>query len=243
VSSVAEEDQGMAASGLVVVIGGTSGLGKEIARHYVQAGRSVVVTGRNAGGAQAVASELGGGAQGIGFDLADPDSIGSALAGLGKVQYLVLTAIDRDNNTVADYDIAGAIRLATIKLVGYTEVVHTLRERLLPDASIVVFGGLAKDRPYPGSTTVSTVNGGVLGLVRTLAHELAPVRVNSIHPGIVSDSPFWAGKQEALDRVKARTLTGRMVAMSDIVHAVTFLLENPSVDGVDLWVDGGWIIN
>jgi NAD(P)-dependent dehydrogenase (short-subunit alcohol dehydrogenase family) len=237
------KEAGMATSGLVVVIGGTSGLGKEICRHYVGQGRSVVLTGRDPAGAQGVAAELGGGALGIGFDLAQPESIGPALAGLGAVQYLVLAAIDRDHNSVADYDIGRAIRLATIKLVGYTEVVHALRQRLQPDASVVVFGGLAKDRPYPGSTTVSTVNGGVLGLVRTLAYELAPIRVNSLHPGIVSDSPYWVDKTEALERTRARTLTGRNVRMADIVDAARFLLENPSVDGVDLWVDGGWIIN
>ena len=62
----------------------------------------------------------------------------------------------------------------TLKLVGYPEVVHQLVPRFVPGASIVLFGGLAKERPYPGSTTVSTVNGGVSGLVRTLACELRP---------------------------------------------------------------------
>ena len=85
---------------------------------------------------------------------------------------LVLAAIDRDQNTVADYDLVRAIRLVTLKLVGYTEVVHSLRDRLTDDASLVLFGGMAKERPYPGSTTVTTVNGGVVGLTRTLVEEL-----------------------------------------------------------------------
>ena len=62
------------------------------------------------------------------------------------------------------------------------------------DGSVVLFGGRAKDRPYPGSTTVSTVNGGVSGMVRSLTVQLAPRRVNAIHPGIVGDSPYWSGK-------------------------------------------------
>jgi NAD(P)-dependent dehydrogenase (short-subunit alcohol dehydrogenase family) len=106
----------------------------------------------------------------------------------------------------------------------------------------VIFGGLAKERPYPGSTTVSTVNGGVSGMVNALATELAPIRVNAIHPGIVGDSPFWTEKTQAVDAVKARTPTGRNVAMTDIVDAVDFLLRNRSVNGVDLYVDGGWLL-
>ena len=96
----------------------------------------------------------------------------------------------------------------------------------------MLFGGLAKDRPYPGSTTVSTVNGGVIGLVHTLAVELAPIRVNAMHPGIVGDSPFWSGKPaEVLDGYRARTPTGRLATMADIVDAVDFLLSNRSVNG------------
>ena len=113
----------------------------------------------------------------------------------------MLAAIDRDQNTSRDYDIDKAIRLVTLKLVGYTEVVHALRTACTGDASIVLFGGMAKERPYPGSTTVTTVNGGVVGLTRTLVEELAPLRVNSIHPGVVGDSPYWSGKPAAIDEV------------------------------------------
>ena len=51
------------------------------------------------------------------------------------------------------------------------------------ESAIVIFGGRAKDRPYPGSTTISTVNGGVVGMVNAMAVELAPIRVNGLHPG------------------------------------------------------------
>jgi NAD(P)-dependent dehydrogenase (short-subunit alcohol dehydrogenase family) len=231
------------ADGAVVVVGGNDGLGKEVARHYASSGVPVVITGRNIEKTDAAAAELGGATTGLTFDLAQPHGIASALAPVGPVRALVLAAIERDENSVREYSIDRAIRLATSKLVGYTEVVHALVERMSPETSIVVFGGLAKERPYPGSTTVSTVNGGVVGLVRSLCHELAPIRINSIHPGIVEDSPYWAGKTAALDRTRARTLTGRMVRMADIVDATRFLIENPSVNGIELFVDGGWIIN
>jgi NAD(P)-dependent dehydrogenase (short-subunit alcohol dehydrogenase family) len=159
---------------------------------------------------------------------------------VGQVGYLVIAAISRDDNKVRDYSFERALELVTMKLVGYTEVVHALADRLSDDSAIVLFGGLAKDRPYPGSTTVSTVNGGVVALTRTLATELAPIRVNAIHPGIVGNSPFW--KDKSLDHVIARTPTGRLTTMEDVTDAVRFLLENRSVNGVDLRVDGGWMI-
>jgi NAD(P)-dependent dehydrogenase (short-subunit alcohol dehydrogenase family) len=163
------------------------------------------------------------------------------VADLGPVDHLVLAAIDRDSNTAVDYDVAAAVKLVTLKLVGYTEVVHALAGRLTGDGSILLFGGMARTRPYPGSTTVSAINAGVLGMVRTLSVELAPIRVNTIHPGIVGDSPFWSDKPAAtLEAVRAGTLTGRLVSMAEIVDAPVFLLENRAVNGVDLTVDGGW---
>jgi NAD(P)-dependent dehydrogenase (short-subunit alcohol dehydrogenase family) len=226
----------------VVIVGGTHGLGNDLGRHYVEAGRRVVVTGRDAERAEKAAAELGGEASGLAFDLSEPASIAPALAGVGSVDRLVLAALQRDLNTVKDYDVEAAIKLVTLKLVGYTEVVHQLAGRFGADASILLFGGLAKDRPYPGSTTVTTVNGAVATLIRTLAIELAPIRVNAIHPGIVADTPFWSRKEEALANVRARTPTGRNVQTSDIVDASLFLLENPSANGVNLEIDGGWMM-
>ncbi len=231
----------MTESSSVLVIGGTSGLGRAIAQLYADGGRRVWITGRDTQRCESVAKEIGGDTRTIALELAEPESIAPALAEIDRVDHLVLSAIHRDANTVKDYDVAAAIRLVTLKLVGYTEVIHALLPRLPEEAAIVMFGGLAKDRPYPGSTTVSTINGGITGLLHTLVVELAPRRVNVIHPGIVADSPFWSGKTEATERVRERTPTGRNVAMADVVDAVDFLLSNRSVNGVELLVDGGWM--
>ena len=85
-----------------------------------------------------------------------------------------------------------------------------------------------------------TVNGGISSLIRTLAIELAPIRFNAIHPGIVGDSPFWEGK--ALDAVIERTPTKRLATMAEIVDATVFLLENRAINGINLYVDGGWML-
>ena len=85
---------------------------------------------------------------------------------------------------------------------------------------------MAKERPYPGSTTVTTVNGGVVGLTRTLVEELRPLRVNSIHPGVVGDSPYWSEKPAAIARYTSETPIGRLATMAEIVEATVFLLEN-----------------
>ena len=225
-----------------LIIGGTAGIGAEIGRRLSLRGGDVVITGRDRERARSAAAKLGDGVQGIAVDIAKPGEIASALADVRNVRNLVISAIERDVNSVKDYSIERAINLVTLKLVGYTEVIHTLLGRFAPDASIVLFGGLAKERPYPGSTTVTSVNGAVTSMVRTLAVELAPMRVNAIHPGIIGDSPYWEGKSEALARTVARTPIGRLATMQEVVDATLFLLDNQAVNGVNLNVDGGWLL-
>jgi len=228
------------ADGAVLIVGGTGGLGRELAAHYVDKGREVIITGSDQGRAEAIASELGGDTRGIGFDLGRPETIAAALEAIGDVDKLVLSAIARDNNPVREYDIASAVTLATMKVVGYTETIHTLLSRLSDQSAVVLFGGRAKDRPYPGSTTVTAVNGAVATMITAFAVELAPIRFNAIHPGIVGDSPYWEDKP--LDAVLARTPTKRLATMEDVVDATVFLLENRSVNGINLYVDSGWLL-
>jgi NAD(P)-dependent dehydrogenase (short-subunit alcohol dehydrogenase family) len=225
----------------LLVVSGTAGIGLDIARRYAGEGWSVIVAGRDGAHAKSVAGEVGGDTRGIALDLSEPELVTDAVADIEAVDHIVLSAISRDRNNIADYDIAAARYLAIMKLVGYTAVVSALRDRQAQDGSVVLFGGRAKDRPYPGSTTVSTVNGGISGLMRTLTMQLAPRRVNAIHPGIVGDSPYWSERPEAVAKTREATPTGHNVAVADIVDAVDFLMRNRSVNGIDLYVDGGWI--
>jgi NAD(P)-dependent dehydrogenase (short-subunit alcohol dehydrogenase family) len=226
----------------LLIVSGTHGIGKELARHYAGQGWSVVLAGRDGSHAKSVAEEIGGDTRGISLDLSEPEQIADALTDVGQVDHIVLSAIARDLNYVTEYDIAKARYLATMKLVGYTAVVSALTDRLTDNASIVLFGGRAKDRPYPGSLTVSTVNGGISGLVRAMAVQLAPRRVNAIHPGVVGNSPYWTENREFIDKVREATPTGRNVTMDDVVDSVDFLIRNESVNGIDLYVDGGWLL-
>jgi NAD(P)-dependent dehydrogenase (short-subunit alcohol dehydrogenase family) len=226
----------------LLIVSGTHGIGKELARHYAGQGWSVVLAGRDGSHAKSAADEIGGDTRGISLDLSEPEQIADALTDVGQVDHIVLSAIARDLNYVTEYDIAKARYLATMKLVGYTAVVSALTDRLADNASIVLFGGRAKDRPYPGSLTVSTVNGGISGLVRAMAVQLAPRRVNAIHPGVVGNSPYWTENREFIDKVREATPTGRNVTMEDVVDGVDFLIRNESVNGIDLYVDGGWLL-
>jgi NAD(P)-dependent dehydrogenase (short-subunit alcohol dehydrogenase family) len=223
-----------------VIVGGTGGLGRLLAQRFADRGDEVVITSRTRATADAAAQEIGGHTRGLALDLVRPETIAEALAEVTEVDNLVITAIEQTPNSIRELDIAAALRVVTIKLVGYAETVRVLHARFRPGASVVLFGGIAKERPYPGGTMVTVINGGVSGLLKTLAVEIAPHRVNAIHPGIVGDSPKWRGVPSHPH--VPRTPIGRLVTMAEVADAVDFLLTNTGINAQDLHVDGGVLV-
>src|SRR5918995_4462130 len=111
------------ADGSVLIVGGTSGLGREIANHYQNVGESVIITGRDQERSDKIASELGEGVSGIGVDLAAPETIGEAFSDVGPISRLVISAVVRDHNPIREYNISTANDLITMKMIGYTETI------------------------------------------------------------------------------------------------------------------------
>lgn len=222
------------------MVGGSNGLGRVIAQRLFERGDTVIITSRSQERADAVAAEMGGAARGLAADLSKPASIADSFASVTSVDNLVITAIDQGVNSLKAFNVEHAITAITTKLVGYAETVRVLRPHFTPDASVVLFGGLAKERPYPGSTMVTTFNAGVSGLVKTLALELAPHRVNAVHPGVVGDSPKWRAMPN--HPAIARTPIGRLVTMNEVADATEFLLRNGGINAHDLYVDGGLLV-
>ncbi len=228
----------------VFVIGGTSGIGLALARAVHALGCKLTVAGRGKERVAEIAKSIGSGVMGCHLDLEDAPSIRAALADGLAIDHLVLVPIYSLATNVKDFNLAEANRAVHIKLTSYIEVVHVALPRLKPTSSIVLFGGLAKARPYPNSTMITVVNAGIVGVMRTLAVELAPIRVNSVSPGLVGDSPKWAsavttGTHPVVSAWAARTPSKHITTMNDVFNAVFFLLDNPAMNGHDLEIDGG----
>ena len=226
-----------------IVVGGSKGIGFAIAKDLAARGETVLVTSRDPERAQSAAREIGEAASGLALDLAAPEGIAAALADVGPVDHLVIGAFEAIvyGNPVKRFSVDAARRLPTIKLVGYIETVHALLPRFAPGGSVVLIGGQARDYPSVGSVMVTALNSGVTALVRSLAMELAPLRVNAIHPGLVVDSPRWAAAPELTERVRERTWSGHPATMADCCGVVRFLLDSPAINGVNLPIDGGFV--
>lgn len=226
----------------VVIIGGTRGLGLEIARAAVARGDRVTVTGRDPDNARQRSAELGENAVHGVCDLTDWNSLETFFAAIDEpIDHLVLVALDRDNNDIRDFRPDDSAHTSLMKNVGYATSVHYALPKLSPEGSVLMFSGLSMWRPFPGSTTISMANAGVVGLATSLAVQIAPVRVNVITPGVVAGTDAVANaapvRADAYEAARQRTPGKRLPTPDNIVDASFALMDNRGINAANLVVD------
>jgi NAD(P)-dependent dehydrogenase (short-subunit alcohol dehydrogenase family) len=140
-----------------------------------------------------------------------------------------------------------AVRLAfDTKVIGPIMLAKHLVPRMPQDGSLVLFSGSTAVKPAIGSLAVAGTNGAVESVVRSLALELAPIRVNAVSPGVV-DSGAWdalgaQGKAEFFRETSAQNPAGRIGTVEDVAEAVLFALTSTFLTGATLGVDGGQLL-
>lgn len=227
----------------VVIIGGTSGIGRAAAERAASRDAEVIVCGRSRERAEAVATEIGSGTRGTEANLADAESLRTLFDGLDRVDHLVITAADLEYEPFETMDPAIAERVMSTKLLGSFRAVQMALPKMPADGSVVLVSGLAVDRPGPGTSAVSATNGAIDALSRSLALEAAPIRVNAVSPG-VTDTPGWdfmpeAERREFFASVGQSLPVGRVGRPEDSGDAIVFLMTAGFVTGEVLHVDGG----
>lgn len=225
----------------IVIMGGTKGLGLEIARAAVARGDQVTVAGRTPEVAQAEVEALGqDAAYGI-CDLTDWTSLEAFFDQVDRIDHLVLVALLRDNNDIKDFRPDDSATTSLMKNVGYAASVHYALPKLSPTGSVLMFSGLSMWLPFPGSTTISMANAGVVGLANSLAVQIAPTRVNVITPGVVdgTDAVAHADPERAVayEAARERTPGKRLPTPDNIVDASFALMDNPGINAANLVVD------
>ncbi|WP_180357886.1 SDR family oxidoreductase [Streptomyces sp. NP160] len=226
-----------------VVIGGTSGMGRAVVDALLAAGSTVVTTSRDPEGSSAAADLKAAGVRLVRADVTTPDGLDELVEAVPTVDHLVLSAAGLTYRPFRDFPASDAAGTVDGKLLGYWNAVHRLAPALSEHASVVLFSGVASVRPGPGTAAVTAANAGVEGLGRSLAVELAPVRVNVLNPGVFETASWAHMEEKEREEFYAETASslpvGRIGQPEDAADAVLFLLTNPQVTGTVLDLDGG----
>ncbi|MBP1845485.1 NAD(P)-dependent dehydrogenase (short-subunit alcohol dehydrogenase family) [Rhizobium petrolearium] len=231
----------------ILVVGGSSGMGLALARRLLAEGADVTIAGRNIAKLDAARRSLGNHAnlKTAALDLTQEEDIARFFRDQGSLDHIVSTAADIEGayQFLPDLKISAAQRMVESKFYGPLLLAKYGAPHLPPLGSIVYTSGVAAYRPAARGSVVAAINAALEGLVRALAVELAPLRINAVSPGWV-DTPIWnfvAGdaKQATLDAMAKRLPAGRVGRPEDIADAICFLIGNGFTTGTVLHVEGG----
>ena len=174
----------------VLVVGRGSGLARAITEAARAAGATVTAAGRHAEElAEAYEHDPGVSAESV--DLTDDDSIAGLARRVGAVDHVVSTASARARGMIGELDRDDVRRSFDTKVIGPLMLARAFRGQINHGGSIVIFSGVAAFDIEPGTLAVAITNGAADTLARSLAVELAPIRVNAISPGVI-DTGAWA---------------------------------------------------
>jgi NAD(P)-dependent dehydrogenase (short-subunit alcohol dehydrogenase family) len=225
----------------IVVVGRGSGIARAVALRARSEGARVVVAGRdraklaNSFDDPAISAET--------IDITDDDSIVALADRVGRVDHVVSTASARARGKLADLQRQNLLQSFDTKVIGPTMLAKHFASQINPGGSFVVFSGVHAFKHNVGYLGVGITNGAVDFLTRWLAVELAPIRVNSISPGVIDTGAWDAmggdGKRDYFEHIAEHNPAGRIGTPDDIASAVLFAMSNTFMTGVTLKIDGG----
>ncbi|MHC2455047.1 NAD(P)-dependent dehydrogenase (short-subunit alcohol dehydrogenase family) [Rhizobium leguminosarum] len=231
----------------IIIVGGSSGMGLALARRLLGEGAAVTIAGRSEDRLAAARRALGDhpGVATIAVDISREEEVAALFRNGGPVDHIVSTAADIGGayQLLPSIELAAAQRVVESKFYGPLMLAKYGAAHLPPSGSITYTSGVAAYRPAARGSVVAAVNAALEGLVRALAVELAPIRINAVSPGWV-DTPIWSfvagdAKQATLDAMAQRLPAGRVGQPDDIADAIRFLIGNGFTTGTILHVEGG----
>ena len=228
---------------IVVVIGGSAGIGLETARRAQAEGAEVILTGRDPGRLRQAALELGA-HRTAAFDATDPAALDRFFADLPEaINHVMVTGPGPYYAPLADLDRERAHRDFDAHLWLAIAVAQHAVGRVRPGGSLLFMGGTGGRHPGIGQSLIAAATAALPALISNLAVEVAPVRVNLIAAGFV-DTPLSAsllGDQLEARRNELRTTLpiGRVVGPADVAALAVHIMINTALTGATYDIDGG----
>jgi NAD(P)-dependent dehydrogenase (short-subunit alcohol dehydrogenase family) len=222
----------------ILIIGGGTGIGLEVAKLASRSGASVILASRSIGKQEDAAHNLQGAATEP-VDLTDEASISQLFERVGAIDHVAITARQPQKPELfLTADIATIRAAFDVKFWGQYLVAKFAASRIKTGGSITFTSGTASFCAYEGYASVAAMNAATEALARNLAVELAPIRVNTVCPGFADTLPSTPGRYEFSERLALRIPARRLATPTEIAQAYLFLMTNAYSSGTVLVVDG-----
>ena len=231
------------ASPTALIVGGTSGVGLATARLLADRGADVHIAGRSQDRLDAIAASYPT-LTGHQADGTDPAAIAVVLKQIRTIDWLIVTLSGSEGpGPLADLDLTMLRRAFDAKFWGHITSVQAALPHLAADGSITLLGAVTARAGMPATAGIAAINGAVEALIKPLAVELAPIRVNAVSPGFI-DTPWWNGlpdaDRDAYFQAAAQALPARHIATAEeIAEVVALAATNTTTTGTIIEADGG----
>ena len=227
----------------VLVVGGSSGIGEAAAQALAALGAEVTIASRDPARLQAAAQRLGGAVRTAVLDTANDAGVEAFFAAQEAYDHIVISAAQTASGPVRQLPLGDAYAAMNSKFWGAYRVARAAR--IAAGGSLTLVSGFLSARPSKTSVLQGAINAALESLARGLALELAPVRVNTVSPGMIA-TPMWSGSDEAraarFEAVAARLPVQRIGQAEDVANAIVYLVTTPYATGSTVLVDGGGTI-
>lgn len=226
-----------------LIIGGSSGIGLATARLLASNGAAVHIASRS----QARLDQLTSSDPDLishTLDANDAAAVRAAAETIGVIDHLILTLSGSDGpGPIADLDLSVLRAAFDAKFWGHITSIQAALPSIAPDGSITLLSAVTARAGMPGTAGIAAINGAVEALVKPLATELAPIRVNAVSPGLV-DTPWWDGlptdaRTAYFTQAASSLPTGRIATADDIAQVVVLAATNRNTTGTVIETDGG----
>jgi NAD(P)-dependent dehydrogenase (short-subunit alcohol dehydrogenase family) len=229
----------------VVILGGSSGIGYAVAECAQAEGAQVVIGSSTAAKVDAALARLGQGASGGVVDVQDEASLAAFFQAQGAFDHLVFTAGDWTGFApapLAEMDIDAASEGLKVRFWGALRAIKQALGHISPEGSITLTDGVLAHRPMKGLPLATAFGGATEHLVRALAVDLAPIRVNTVCPGLVLTERLAQWPPEMIRQMTARQPVPRAADPAEAAQAYLYLMRGGYTTGQVIVVDGGGML-
>lgn len=227
----------------VVIIGGSSGIGLESAKMALNDGAEVVIAGRSEKKLQQAKNDIGSDVATYSLDFTIEKDVKAFFDEIGNIDALVVSAGIATYGNFLQTETEQARDLFDGKFWGQYHVAKYGAPKLPENGSLILFSGVIAFKPMEGASALGAVNAAISSLGRSLALELAPLRVNVVSPGVV-DTPSRYDmsedeRKEFYNSIADMLPVNRAGQPVDVAEGVMYLLRNNFSTGEILHDEGG----
>jgi NAD(P)-dependent dehydrogenase (short-subunit alcohol dehydrogenase family) len=219
----------------ILIVGGSSGIGLAVTKQACKAGGRLIIASRNAAEKyNDLAAAVGHDIETYSLDVTSEDATKTALKKIGDIDHLVITTRPEISPApFAETDLKQAKEAFGTKFWGQYQLIQKAQNQINQNGSIVMTTGIAGEKIFKNSSIMAIINSATEALCRSLAVELAPIRVNAVSPG------FVAPKSPDVEKYAQQFPSGKIASPEEVAGAYIYLMENSYTTGISVVIDGG----